>query len=189
MTDPRPEPHLIALREGSKTAFDAVYAEHRTRVYGFLIRLCGDPHVAADLFQNVWLKLARFAPRLREDTNLRAWLLTIARREYIDYQRAQVFDLSRFLAWGRAPDLVNATGGLRQDIEQALQQLSDTDREVLLLVAMEDLSPKEAARVLGVTPVALRQRLSRARQRFASALEREQQPAHAPRTREGKARS
>lgn len=123
-----------------------------------------------------------------DDTSLRAWLLTVARREYIDYRRAQVFDLSRFLAWGRQPDPMSAAGSLRQDIEVALQQLSDADREVLLLVAVDELAPKEAAHVLGITPVALRQRLSRARQRFASALEGERRPSHSARTGAGKVR-
>lgn len=191
MTHREPEPQLAELRAGSKAAFDAVYAEHRMRVYGFLVRLSGDEHVAADLFQNVWLKLARHASRLRDDTRLAAWLLTVARREYIDYQRAQILDLSRFLALGRRSEGVTASpsDGLRRDIETALGRLNDADREVLLLVAMDDLAPGQAARVLGASPAAFRQRLSRARRRFARALDEERQPAASAPERVGRVRS
>lgn len=188
VADPKTDPRLQALRAGDKAAFDSLYAEHRARVYGFLLRLSGDRHVAADLFQNVWLKLARTAPRLREDTYLVAWLLTVARNEYIDYQRARVLDLSRFLAWGRQPAeaATSSPDGLRRDIEQALRALGDADREVLLLVAADGLSPSEAAGVLGVTPTALRQRLTRARRRFAQALDQERQPDATGRAHEGR---
>src|SRR6187399_1907466 len=89
------------LRRGSLAAFEQVYFAEKNRVFGFLLRLSGDSNVAADLFQNVWLKLARHAPRLNDETHVRAWLLTVARREYLSYRRAQIVDLSRFLAWGR----------------------------------------------------------------------------------------
>lgn len=186
MTEANADPRVEALRNGDKTAFDAVYAKYRGRIYGFLVRLSGNRNVAADLFQNVWLKLARSAPRLREDTHLAAWLLTVARNEYIDYQRAQILDLSRLLAWGRHTEgcISHGPEGLRQDIEQALQAVGDADREVLLLVGRGGLSPSEAAEVLGVAPATFRQRLARARRRLAAALEEERRPRTARGVRE-----
>src|SRR5690606_2421525 len=79
---------LEALRGGSPEAFQQVYFAEKNWVFALLLRLSGDANVAADLFQNVWLKLARHAARLHEDTNLRAWLTTVARREYLSYRRA-----------------------------------------------------------------------------------------------------
>ena len=166
---------LDALRSGSPEAFQQVYFAEKNRLFGMLLRLSGDAHVAADLFQNVWLKLARHAQRLHDDTHLRAWLHTVARREYLSYRRAQVVDLSRFLAWGRhaettarsfAPTLET------YEIEAALEALNERDREVLLLVAVTGLESKEGAEALGVSEDAFRQRLSRARQRLSAELER-----------------
>jgi RNA polymerase sigma-70 factor, ECF subfamily len=53
----------------------------------------------------------------------------------------------------------------------ALRSLSALDREALLLVAWEDLTPTQAARSLGISPVAFRVRLLRARRRIRSKLE------------------
>jgi len=166
------EPSLIArLRAGDAAAFDLVYDAEKASVYGFLLRSCRDPHTAADLFQNVWLKLARHAARLSEDSNLRAWLLTVARREYIGFRRAQALDISRVLLLGLAPQTEH-TGEPEADLAlcTALARLADADREVLLL-GVSGLEPEAMADALGVTSAAFRQRLSRARRRLAALLE------------------
>ena len=161
------------LRAGSKAAFDRVYHAEKSIVYGFLLRLAADPHVAADLFQNVWLKLARHSARLRPDTNIRAWLMTVARNEHVSHRRAQLVDLSRLLTIGREPpDPTPHTPPGLSDCATALAALSDSDREVLLATSVDGLSNERAAAVLGISEPALRQRLSRARKRLATELER-----------------
>jgi RNA polymerase sigma factor (sigma-70 family) len=73
-------------------------------------------------------------------------------------------------SWPSPFDLASA-GELERRVERALATLSPQHREVLLLVGYEGLTPTEAATVCGVTPEALRQRLSRARAALAGALE------------------
>lgn len=163
---------LIAeLRGGSRAAFEAVYAAEKAAVYGFLVRLAGDSNVAADLFQNVWLKLARHAPRLRPDTRIRAWLVTVARREFLSHRRAQALDLSRLLTLDRPVVTLGAADPRLSELTKALARLTDGDREVLLLTSVEGLDAGQAAEALCISPAALRQRLSRARKRLSAALE------------------
>ena len=172
--DPGPNEHVIEeLRAGSPSAFEAVYRSEKARVYGLLLRLSGDSHMAADLFQNVWLKLVRNASRLRPDTNLRGWLVTVARNEFVSHKRAQALDLSRLLAIGLdAPVVSDATPARLTDLARALDELGEGGREVLLVTSVEGLTPEQAASALGVSDVALRQRLSRAGKRLSAALER-----------------
>jgi RNA polymerase sigma-70 factor (ECF subfamily) len=155
-------------------AFREVYAAEKSVIYGLLLRLSGDATCAADLFQNVWLKLAHHRHRLREDTVLRAWLCTVARHEYLNYRRVQMVDLARVLTLGREP--APAEGAARDprlvDVNDALQRLSDADREVLLLTSVDGLSPRQAAEAVGVREDTLRQRLSRAGRRLGAELER-----------------
>ena len=61
--------------------------------------------------------------------------------------------------------------GADQRVLDALQTLPERDRELLLLIAWEGLTPSEAAVTLGSTPVACRVRLHRARRRLMAALE------------------
>jgi RNA polymerase sigma-70 factor (ECF subfamily) len=65
-------------------------------------------------------------------------------------------------------------------LERALRTLSDLDREALLLVAWEDLTPGQAAKALGISPVAFRVRLLRARRRFQASLEEAQTAPPSP---------
>ena len=157
-----------------EAAFRAAYAAHRSVVFGFLLRLAGDADTAADLFQNVWLKLSRHRRRLLPDTDLRAWLCTVARREYLSYRRAQTLELGRLLVMDRepAPDPTEQDPRL-VEVNAALRRLSDADREVLLSTSIDGLSLRQAASVLGISEPALRQRLVRARRRLDAALERE----------------
>jgi RNA polymerase sigma-70 factor (ECF subfamily) len=172
------ERRLVArLRAGEAAALDELYRAYRKPIFGFLVRLAKDRHVAEDLFQNTWLKVSRSIERLREDTELGAWVFTVARNEFRSYRRWQLIDLSRLFLFHRERENVPpaATAQSGEDtaaavIERGLAALGASDREVLLLVCVEGMNPQQAATVLGVSHAALRQRLGRARARLKQML-------------------
>lgn len=175
------EAALVAgLRRGDTAAFDHVYDLYRPRLFAFLLRLSRRRTVAEDLLDETWLRLVRHARSLRADTRLAAWLFTVARNLYWTYRRSAVTEeaaASELLtlwpardSWPSPFDLACA-GELERRVERALATLSPQHREVVLLVGYEGLTPIEAAAVCGVTPEALRQRLSRARAALAGALD------------------
>ncbi len=164
------------LLAGKPRAFDEAYDKYRPRIYGFLWRLARDPEVAMDLVQETFISLARNATKLESDTNLRAWLFTVARNAYRSHRRWAILDASRWAvleddmplpAQARGPDESLDDARSRQRIERAVFALPEANREVLLLVAVEGLSHDEAAKILDITPEAARQRLSRARAQLA----------------------
>src|SRR5262245_58142405 len=162
------------LRRGERGAFRDLYARFAQASFGFLLRLSGRRDVAEDLHQDVWLSIARHAVRLARDTDLAAWIFTIARNRFLSSRR-------RADVAGAAPDpatlAADAAGpppaddpGCR-DLERALASLPDVHREMLLLVGVEGLEVGQAAAVLSIRPDAARQRLARARAALAEALE------------------
>lgn len=168
------------LREGDAAAFDAVHAEFHARLFGFLARLSRRRDVAEDLVEETWLRLVGHSAKLQADTRLGPWLFTVARNLYVSYCRSRALEdsqASSLLAlWPFNPDQSSpfeeaAANELERRVEAALAAMPAGAREVLLLVAVEGLQPSEAAEVCGVTPEALRQRLSRARALLARALE------------------
>ena len=181
MRDPTERPLVVALRRGDPGAFEIVYARYRARVYAFLRRLCRRGDVADDLFQEAWLRLARHAPRLHEDTDLRAWLFTVAHNLWVSHRRwadprapgKVPMDAVEELASpeGSADDRIDAAIRVAR-VERALASMPEGSREVLLLVGVEGFGQEEAAGVLGISHDALRQRLGRARRQLANALER-----------------
>ncbi len=169
---------IDGLRRGEPAAFDRVYALYKVRIYTFLYRLGGRRDLADDLLQETFLRLARSATGLREDTTLAAWLFTVARNQFRNHQRWRVLDAARIrgladepLDRGAGPERETAVRGELAALEAALGALSPTYREVLLLVAVEGLEPQEVARILGIEYGAVRQRLSRARALLAERLE------------------
>jgi RNA polymerase sigma factor (sigma-70 family) len=176
--DPTERPLVDALRRGEASAFDAVYARYRGRIHGFLLRLCGRRDVAEDLFQETFLKLARNAPRLDEDTDLAAWLFTVARNAWVSHRRWSMLDISRLVILeddvlpAREPD-PDARADAARDVERlerAIASLPAASREVLLLIGVEGFDQEQAAAMLGIKYDALRQRLARARAQLAEKL-------------------
>ena len=166
---------LVArLRAGEVAAIEELYVAYRKPIFGFLVRLARDRHAAEDLFQNTWVKISRSVGRLREDSELKAWVFTVARNEFRSYRRWQMVDVTRlFLLYRdqREPERENESGALL-GVEQGLAELGASDREVLLLVCAEGMDPREAAKVLGISHAALRQRLGRARTRLKDAIKK-----------------
>jgi len=171
------------LRRGEAAAFDAAYQAYRDRIYGFLLRLSGRRHVADDLFQETFLRLARAATTLREDTELAAWLFTVARNQWRSHQRwllggggrpmpAEALDGALEPAPGPRPDEQAERRAALRALEQALAELPDGAREILLLCGVEELPQEQVAEILGIGYDALRQRLTRARTQLAEALAR-----------------
>jgi len=190
--DPRTVPEndgerrLVArLRAREGAALEELYVAYRKPIFGFLVRLARDRHVAEDLFQNTWVKVSRSVARLREDTELRSWIFTVARNEFRSYRRWQVVDVTGLFLFHRERDeggCESNDGTALAGIERGLAEIGASDREVLLLVSAEGMDPQEAAKVLGISHAALRQRLGRARARLKEAmskLEGEQAPGRA----------
>ena len=170
---------VAGLRRQERAAFDALYAQFHPRIWAFLVRLTGRRSVAEDLFQDTWLAAAQHAGRLAEDTDLAAWLFTVARNRYRSWRRWAVLDGSRLETMAQepiepaaAPDQEASARRTAAALSDALLQLSASDRELLLLTAVEGLEAPQVAVVLGLRPDAVRQRLSRARAHLADRLEK-----------------
>jgi RNA polymerase sigma factor (sigma-70 family) len=174
------ELELVArLKRGDPDAFDQIYASFNARLFNFLARLSRSRSVAEDLTEETWLRVVRSARRLRDDTRLAPWLFMIARNLHVSYCRSRLLDYDATTGvslWpvtpaASCPFEAAAAGELQQRVEVALATLPGTYREALLLIAMEGLTPAEAADVCGITPAAMRQRLSRARAALSRQLD------------------
>jgi len=173
---------LVArLRAGDPDAFEAVHEAFHARLFNFLARLCRRREVAEDLLEETWLRLVTHSGRLAPDTRLGPWLYTVARNLFYSYCRSREIDEGMAAGliglWPGGTPLASpfeeaAARELERRVERALATLPAAYREVLLLVGAEGLSPSEAAGVCGVSPEALRQRLSRARAMLTRDLER-----------------
>jgi len=149
---------------------DALIAEI-PRLRRYARGLTGDAARADDLVQDT-LERALLKGRLWRPGNLRAWLLTMMHNVFVNqYRAAGALD---YRAPEDLPDVAvrpqQQDGIEMRELGRALQHLSSEQREVLLLVALEDLSYDETARILGTPVGTVMSRLSRARERLRQIL-------------------
>jgi len=173
----------LVARVPAPDAVRALYERHVDAVLRYAVRRCRDPHDVADLVSRVFLEL--FAAARSYDpryADARPWLLGIAARCLADAQRAQYrrADLVERLGarpaladdeFERVEQMLDAARSAPR-VERALEErLTAGERELFLLVAADGLAPSEAARALGVSAVAGRMRLARARRKLRAALD------------------
>ncbi|AZS81260.1 MULTISPECIES: RNA polymerase sigma factor [Achromobacter] len=135
--------------------------------------LTGDPHRADDLVQDTleraWSRYSRWQKR----GELRAWMFGIMHNHFIDGVRANNRRADQ-TAPGDLPDMpVRATQTDQlevRDLDRCLQALPPEQREVLLLICVEDLSYQDTARVLDVPIGTVMSRLSRAREKLGALM-------------------
>jgi RNA polymerase sigma factor (sigma-70 family) len=164
-------------------AFDAFYRDHIDAVQRFIARRVDDPHLAADLAADVFLAAIdsahSYAP---EKGPVIAWIYGVARTTVAAEvrRRRRALDASRRISGQRLLDpgslarieeRIDAERESRR-LYRALDELSDDDRALLELVALDGLSVADAARSLGVKPATARVRLHRSRARLTTILRR-----------------
>jgi RNA polymerase sigma-70 factor (ECF subfamily) len=165
---------LALLERGDPRGFDLAYARYGQRIFGFLVRLSGSRALAEDLFQHTFMRLSESGGRLRFDSDLRAWLFTVARNAFHSHARSQRVEARVGVELILAEQNTGAgadVGVELAELERALAGLSASDRELLLLFGVEGLSYAEVAEVLALDQVTVRKRVSRARARLADALD------------------
>lgn len=172
--DPR-EDELLAVRcqLGERPAFEELIRRWNEPLWRYIRRIAGDDDGAADLVQEVWLRVIRGIGRQREPARLRSWLFGIARRVAIDrlrqrYSMPPLADIERLKA---LPEPVaDAVDDDLDALDDELTRLPVLEREVLTLFYLQELSLTETAEVLGIPVGTVKSRLFRARQLLRAQL-------------------
>jgi RNA polymerase sigma-70 factor (ECF subfamily) len=163
-------------RELAQARFGRIYHEHGRRILAYALRRVGDPEDAADVVAETFLIAWRRLGDVPTGDGGRLWLYAVARRVLANQHRGERrrTRLGERLAESLRTELATqpAPSGEATEVLRAMGELSDEDRELLLLVSWEELSPAEAARILGISSLAARSRLHRARRRLRTLLER-----------------
>lgn len=156
--------------------FDALFNDHASDLLAYLVRRVEPRQDAADLLAEVFVVVWRRIDDVPPMPEARLWLFGVARRVLGTHRRGERrrSALSARLRSALATD-ARPTSPSYSDpaVGASLARLSVADRELLLLVAWDDLSPTEAASLMEIEAGTVRVRLHRARARFASLYETE----------------
>ncbi len=172
------------LLAGKPEAFDRFVEVFRSKVFQYALMMCGHREDAEEVTQDTLFKVFENFEQLREPERVRAWVFRIARNACYMKRRKSVFAPTQELSiddflphaegdgghmkleiadWSALPDDQVLRAELREVIQQAIQELPEMYRAVILLRDIEELTTEEAAQVLDVSQEVIKTRLHRAR--------------------------
>lgn len=159
---------------GRRERFEAAYRELYEPICGYTLRRVRDPEDAAEAIAETFVTLWRRFDRCPQGEHLRPWVFGVARRVIANQHRGERrrTALGERLVANFDPAAFEAAVAAEEPtaLAQAFAGLSESDRELLSLVAWECLTRDEIAVALGTSRPAVRLRLHRARKRLRDAL-------------------
>lgn len=168
-----PSELIEATKRGDPGAFDELVRLTHRGVYSLVYRIVGDPDDAADVTQDVYVRVWRSIRSFRGEANAGTWLHRIAANTSLTYLRKKG-RAGRVTAPSDLPEVVVEDGTENaadaDALERALRVLSTAQRAVVVLKDVYGWSCLEIAKELGTTEGAVKVRLFRARQRLADEL-------------------
>lgn len=169
---------VVALQQGSLDALGFLYDRHRQLVYRTALAITGDSEAAADLLQDVFLRLHRFVDRIDTTRPLEPWLYRVtANLAYTWVKQRQRWyrpleDIAEWFAGGKRNSLqqmAELDDELRQ-VSQAISSLILPQRMVVVMYYLNDLSVQEISEILEVPVGTVKSRLHYGRQALKKQL-------------------
>ncbi len=170
--------------------FRRLYEAHRGAVHAYFTGRTGDPQLAADLMQDVFLRAWQQLDQLADmpEDGRRAWIFTVARNLSVDAHRHRQTQAGTQQALAREPgsppqstSTAASTAVIAAErvavVGEAIRRLPEPQRVALTMAAAGGMTSAELAAALGVPAGTVRYRLSLARRAVAEALRRYDDPA------------
>lgn len=170
-----------AIQSGRSDLFARLVERYQGALYNFGLKMCGEPRDAEDMVQDTFLNVFKYLKGFRHETRFRNWLYRIASTACLKRRRKSKFAPDRELplddfipedvaqadqdipVWASMPLDQVLNEELHRILKQAILELPDKYRMVLVLRDVEGFSTEESAQILKLTPANIKVRLHRAR--------------------------
>lgn len=180
MSEPDDASLLTAHLKGDDHAFGVLMERHADRLWTLAVRMLRDPEEAAEALQEAMIAAFRRASGFRGEAAVTTWLHRIVVNACLDrLRRRKVRPTVPLPAGEGAPVLIADDdpadeawrAALRDEVSEALAQISADQRAALVLVDMQGYPVDEAARLLGCAPGTVKSRCARGRAKLAALLQ------------------
>jgi RNA polymerase sigma-70 factor (ECF subfamily) len=171
------------VQGGDLSPASEIYDRYSTRIYNFVHRATGNRELAEDITQEVFLKVMSRAHQFHGGARLATWILAIAANSCRDYWRKREHkykkeddDVLETLPApaGRSLEQVLDGRAVAKRVHEALGQLRDDHRQIILLARFDECTYVEIAEILGCSASAVKLRLFRAMQLLKKVLSQSQ---------------
>lgn len=164
------------MSDAKQVRFERLVAPWRDDLFRYVTWLCRDPHLADDVVQETMLRAFRGLDSLKDESLVKTWLLTIARREHARVYERKRFDTRDIDELTYAESALIAVADHDTDVDdmrQAIFGLDDDYREPLVLQVLMGLTTEEIAQTMNIKQGAVLTRLHRARKKLIERMKPE----------------
>ena len=170
---------MLAYAAGEVGAFETLYSRHRLRLYRFLLRQLRDGALADELFQDIWQKVIAARQSWTPDAAFATWLYRIAHNRLADHWRAlqhrppapeDADERTMRVPDPDTPERQLSDFEQRRQLQLALDELPEEQREVILLRLEQELTLEEIGEVTGVGRETVKSRLRYAMDKLRARL-------------------
>jgi RNA polymerase sigma-70 factor, ECF subfamily len=158
---------------GDERAMRRLWSQHAPHIDAVVRRLCGDPELAADISQEVWMQIFRALPSYRGDSQFGTWAHRIAVNRTLNALR-KIRRIAKLEIEIEDDSAITENDSDRtfmaESIEQAMGKLSPGARAVFVLHDIEGYTHGEIGEELGITPGGSKSQLFKARAKLRKLL-------------------
>ena len=160
---------------GDAQAIEALIRAHQDAVYAFILRMSARPHIAEDIVQEAFVRVLKNLDRFDTRYRFSTWLFTIAKRLYVNAMQKHrpAYDSDAMKTQrgrGSAPPRISAEAethdNLRDVLDLAIEELTDQQREIILLFHQQNWPITQIAEHLDMPEGTVKSHLHRARKRM-----------------------
>lgn len=170
---------VLRHRYGDPEAFEELYREFSSMVYGLSFRMSGSPERAQDLSQEIFLRIHRSLSRFRCKSSLKTWIYRITLnhcrsklgRKSLPMDSLDELDARPVVEQRRGPESLALAEDAKRQVQRALLEVDTVYREAVILRDIEELSYQEISGILGVRIGTVRSRIARGRRQLRERLE------------------
>lgn len=167
------------ILDGEKEAFSILVQKYQKRIHALAWRKIGDYHIAEEITQDTFLKVYKKLPTLKNPKQFDGWIYVIANRLCINWiQRnktpvqsiedtsVEEMEKSFYNHYESEQRKIEATAHNRTIVKKLLEKLPESERTVLTLYYLGEMTAQEISKFLGVSVNTIKSRLRRARNRL-----------------------
>jgi RNA polymerase sigma-70 factor (ECF subfamily) len=153
-------------------AFEAIFQQHRGRIFGLCLRLCGNRALAEDALQETFLEVYKGLPAFRGESQVGTWIYRVAMRTAIRLRarHPEPVEASGDAGGTSEPHAALAAREQARAVQKAVDDLPAEQRAVIALFAVDGLGHGEIAEILGIPEGTVWSRLHKARKTLAQVL-------------------
>ncbi|MTI88717.1 MAG: RNA polymerase sigma factor [Balneolaceae bacterium] len=161
---------MMKVKQGDLDKLGLLFERYNRPLFSFFYRMCKESQLSEDLVQSVFERMLKYRSTYSGNGAFTTWMFSIARNAHIDHYRKQKRraesdeELDEERVGTAPPEYAERDGKIRRKeiLEQALDQLDDDKKEVIVLSRYEGLKYKEIAKIQDSTEGAVKVKVFRA---------------------------